>query len=84
MPIDGTSSDKNDSLIDMVFERNEDLKKVVWPVLEDVHNYFWLKNLVLFLHLICNTLDGCTKFDVQSPDFWAGKLLKVEMLSYAN
>ena len=29
MPIDGTSSDKNDSLIDMVFERNEDLKKVV-------------------------------------------------------
>ena len=27
MPIDGTSSDKNDSLIDMVFERNEDLKK---------------------------------------------------------
>ena len=27
MPIDGTSSDKNDSLIDMVFELDEDLKK---------------------------------------------------------
>ena len=47
MPIDGTSSDKNDSLIDMVFERNEDLKsRLTSPV---VHNYFCLKNLVLFL-----------------------------------
>ena len=32
MPIDGTSSDKNDSLVDMVFERNEDLKSVVCRV----------------------------------------------------